>query len=50
MEPRVPLFSTGIPDLDELLGGGIPANTLNIIAGEPTSTWSSISTLLTGAT
>ena len=31
----VALYTTGIPNLDELLGGGIPANTLNIIAGEP---------------
>lgn len=29
------VFSTGIPNLDELLGGGLPVNTLNIIAGEP---------------
>jgi circadian clock protein KaiC len=34
-DQAVPLFSTGIPNLDELLGGGLPANTLNIIAGEP---------------
>ena len=31
----VPTFSTGIPNLDELLGGGLPANTMNVIAGEP---------------
>lgn len=31
----VALYRTGLPNLDELLGGGIPANTLNIIAGEP---------------
>ena len=34
-ERSVPVFSTGIPNLDELLGGGLPANTLNILAGEP---------------
>lgn len=28
-------LSTGVPNLDVLLGGGIPASTLNIIAGEP---------------
>lgn len=31
----VALYRTGLPNLDALLGGGIPANTLNIIAGEP---------------
>jgi circadian clock protein KaiC len=31
----VGVFSTGIPNLDALLGGGLPANTLNILAGEP---------------
>ena len=33
--PGVGAFSTGIPNLDALLGGGLPANTLNILAGEP---------------
>lgn len=31
----VRIYSTGVPNLDNLLGGGIPANTLNILAGEP---------------
>lgn len=31
----VAAFSTGVPNLDEILGGGLPANTLNILAGEP---------------
>lgn len=31
----VQLFTTGVPNMDELLGGGLPANTLNILAGEP---------------
>lgn len=31
----VPTLSTGVPNLDELLGGGLPANTMNVIAGEP---------------
>ena len=34
-EMTVPVFSTGVPNLDALLGGGLPANTLNIVAGEP---------------
>lgn len=33
--PQVRVYTTGIPNLDNLLGGGLPANTLNILAGEP---------------
>ncbi|HUR67780.1 MAG TPA: ATPase domain-containing protein [Candidatus Thermoplasmatota archaeon] len=35
MPHRIKLISTGAANLDELLGGGIPANTLNILSGEP---------------
>jgi len=35
LDPQILLFTTGVPNLDELLGGGLPANTLNIVAGEP---------------
>ena len=35
MNETVGQLSTGIPNLDGLLGGGLPANTLNIVAGEP---------------
>lgn len=34
-QSQVRVYSTGIPNLDNLLGGGLPANTLNIVAGEP---------------
>lgn len=34
-DASIRVFSTGIPNLDALLGGGLPANTLNIVAGEP---------------
>lgn len=30
-------FSTGIPELDQILGGGIPEYSVNILAGEPGS-------------
>ncbi|WP_104696288.1 DnaB-like helicase C-terminal domain-containing protein, partial [Helicobacter salomonis] len=33
--PRAPRFATGIPDLDKLLGGGLDANGLVLIGGEP---------------
>ena len=35
MDDSVRIYTTGVPNLDNLLGGGIPANTLNILAGEP---------------
>lgn len=34
-EKAVAVYSTGVANLDHLLGGGLPANTLNILAGEP---------------
>ena len=30
-------LSTGSPELDTILGGGFPANSINIIMGEPGS-------------
>jgi circadian clock protein KaiC len=35
--PPLALLSTGVPGLDEVLGGGIPALSFNLIAGSPGS-------------
>ena len=35
--PAVPLLPTGVPGLDDVLGGGLPALSFNLIAGEPGS-------------
>lgn len=34
---KLPRLSSGNPQLDEILGGGFPANSINIIMGEPGS-------------
>lgn len=36
-ERTLPRLTTGSPALDEILGGGFPANSINIIMGEPGS-------------
>jgi circadian clock protein KaiC len=36
-EITLPRITTGSPELDEILGGGFPANSINIIMGEPGS-------------
>ncbi len=33
--PTLPLLDTGVPGLNEVLGGGVPALSFNIIAGDP---------------
>jgi circadian clock protein KaiC len=33
--PDLPRFNTGVPGLDEVLGGGLPQYSLNVIAGSP---------------
>jgi circadian clock protein KaiC len=35
--PEIKLMSTGVPNLDAVLGGGIPVYSLNILAGSPGS-------------
>src|SRR5688572_9893674 len=35
--PKLELLPTGVPGLDEVLGGGLPALSLNVIAGGPGS-------------
>ena len=37
MTNKVPIkrLSTGIPGLDEVIGGGVPEFSLNLIAGQP---------------
>src|SRR5262245_32905504 len=34
---RLPTMTTGNPHLDQILGGGFPANSINIVMGEPGS-------------
>lgn len=34
-KPRIALHTTGVPGLDEVLGGGLPAYSFNLIAGDP---------------
>lgn len=36
-ESTLPRLKTGSPQLDEILGGGFPANSINILMGEPGS-------------
>ena len=35
MQPRLECLSTGSAALDRILGGGLPARSVNVIAGEP---------------
>ena len=34
-KPKLQLLATGIPGLDDVLGGGLPEYSLNLIAGAP---------------
>ena len=35
MNTRTPRLSTGMPEVDEVLGGGIVAGSVNLLAGQP---------------